>query len=102
MKRIVISTTIILTLIVIFTGVGIFYARGYRFDPTNPKTKEKEKEPITVEILTIDADKGLVNFKNIANQKMLVVAIYVVGLPVVAWLVWPVLRFILFGRKTGC
>lgn len=37
MKRIVISTVIILSLILIGTTIGIFYARGYRFDPTNPK-----------------------------------------------------------------
>lgn len=37
MKRLLISTFIILVLIVIGTGVGIFYAKGYRFDPNNPK-----------------------------------------------------------------
>lgn len=37
MKRIVISTIIILSLILLGTTIGIFYARGYRFDPTNPK-----------------------------------------------------------------
>lgn len=37
MKRIVISTVIILALILVGTGIGIFYARGYRLDPTNPK-----------------------------------------------------------------
>src|SRR3989344_3960150 len=38
MKRIVISTIIILMLLLIGTVSGIFYARGYRFDPTNPGT----------------------------------------------------------------
>ena len=37
MRRIIISTIIILFLILIGTAVGIYYARGYRFDPTNPK-----------------------------------------------------------------
>lgn len=37
MKRIVISTIIILFLILLGTTIGIFYARGYRFDPNNPK-----------------------------------------------------------------
>lgn len=37
MRRIVISTIIILFLILLGTTIGIFYARGYRFDPTNPK-----------------------------------------------------------------
>lgn len=36
MKRIVISTVIILSLLLIGTATGIFYARGYRFDPSNP------------------------------------------------------------------
>lgn len=37
MKKLVISTALILLLIFIGTGVGIYYARGYRFDPQNPK-----------------------------------------------------------------
>ncbi|MBP7832168.1 MAG: PEGA domain-containing protein [Candidatus Levybacteria bacterium] len=37
MKRVVISTLLILLLILVGTGVGIYYARGYRFDPQNPK-----------------------------------------------------------------
>jgi hypothetical protein len=36
MKRIVISTIIILLLLLTGTVLGIFYARGYRFDPKNP------------------------------------------------------------------
>lgn len=38
MKRVIISTLIIVTLILVGTGIGIFYAKGYRFDPLNPKT----------------------------------------------------------------
>lgn len=38
MKNVVISSIIILVLILIGTFIGIFYARGYRIDPTNPKT----------------------------------------------------------------
>lgn len=38
MKRIVISTFIILFLILLGTTFGIFYARGYRFDLNNPKS----------------------------------------------------------------
>lgn len=37
MKRVVISTLIILALLLTGTAVGIFYARGYRFDLNNPK-----------------------------------------------------------------
>lgn len=37
MKQLLISTAIILILIFIGTGVGIYYARGYRFDFQNPK-----------------------------------------------------------------
>ncbi len=37
MKRLVISTILILLLILIGTGIGIYYARGYRFNPQNPK-----------------------------------------------------------------
>lgn len=37
MKRIVISTFIILSLILLGTIIGISYARGYRFDLKNPK-----------------------------------------------------------------
>lgn len=36
MKRIVISTVIILLLLLVGTVSGIFYARGYRLDPNNP------------------------------------------------------------------
>lgn len=35
-RRIVISTILILFLLLIGTIAGIFYARGYRFDPNNP------------------------------------------------------------------
>lgn len=35
MKRVIISTTIILTLILIGTGIGIFYAKGYQLDLGN-------------------------------------------------------------------
>lgn len=37
MKRVIISSIIILLLILIGTVGGIYYARGYRFDPRNPK-----------------------------------------------------------------
>ncbi len=37
MKRVVVSTFIILALILTGTVIGIFYARGYRFDLKNPK-----------------------------------------------------------------
>lgn len=37
MKRVIISTILILTLILIGTGIGIYYAKGYRFDLGNPK-----------------------------------------------------------------
>lgn len=37
MKRVVVSSLIILALILLGTAIGIFYAKGYRFDPKNPK-----------------------------------------------------------------
>src|ERR1700750_2030043 len=38
MKRIIISTIIILALILLGTAIGIYYAEGYRFDLGNPKS----------------------------------------------------------------